>query len=532
MFIGMSATAPRLPDDIDGLKALVINQAATIVERNNHIEHLKEQIRLLLARRFSPSSERLAPDGQQALFNEAEAGVDAQLGEDEAAESSTVAVGAHRRRRGGRRALPEELVREEIVYELGAHERVCPHDGGELEVIGEATSEQLDIIPASVRVLRHRRLKYACPSCHGHLRTATMPAQPIPKSQASPGLLAYVAVSKYADALPLYRQSKMFGRIGVEIPRQTLSSWMVRSGQLVQPLINLLRDRLLEGSYVQMDETTVQVLKEPGKAAQSKSYLWAQRSGDRGRPVVLFDYDASRSGEVPMRLLGEFGGYLQTDAYDGYNAVVAANGIAQLYCFAHARRRFTDALKTLGLNPNKLPEKPPDKARRILKGLSFIRHLYAIEHRIREHPPDERYAIRQGESMPVLERLRAWVDALRPKILPKAPLGDALAYLDKHWAGLVRYCDDGRLEIDNNLCENAIRPFCVGRNNWLFSDTVHGAKASANLYSLIVTAKANALEPYAYLRYVFTELPKAQCVEDIEALLPYCLDAKALDSKL
>ena len=520
-----------LPDDVDGLKAIVIDQAAQITvheqqlaERDNHIEHLKAQLRLLVARRFGAASERVVADGQLKLFNEAETHAD-----DEGVETAIVTVAAHARRRGKRQVLPESLPREEIVYELNEAERVCPHDGSVLAVIGEETSEQLDIVPAKVRVLRHRRFKYACPCCHGHVVTAVMPAQPIPKSQASAGLLSYIAVSKYVDALPLYRQAKLFERIGVDMPRQTLCRWMIRCGQFVQPLVNLLRDKLVEGDAIQMDETTVQVLKEPGKRAQSTSYIWVQRGGELAQPVILFDYDPTRAGQVPKRLLGDFSGYLQTDGYEGYNAVVAANGITQLYCFAHARRRFTDAIKSLGFNPNKLPDKPPDKARGILKGLQFIRHLYAIEHRIRGRPPDERYVVRRAESLPVLADLRAWVNERLPKVLPSAPLGDALAYLDNHWEGLVRYCDDGRLEIDNNLCENAIRPFCLGRKNWMFSDTVHGAKASANLYSIIETAKANGLEPYAYLRHVFTELPKAKCVEDIEALLPYRLGTKALD---
>lgn len=237
--------------------------------------------------------------------------------------------------------------------------------------------------------------------------------------------------------------------------------------------------------------------------------------------MVLYDYAPSRAGEVPLALLGAFDGHLQTDGYAGYRAVVAANGITPVYCFAHARRYFTDALKALGVNPSKPPAKPPDKARRALKALTFIRHLYAIEHRIREHPPDERLAVRQAESAPVLNELRAWLDRLLAKVLPSSPLGQALGYLDRHWAGLVRYCEDGRLEIDNNRCENAIRPFVTGRKNWLFSDTVKGAQASANLYSLVETAKANGIEPYTYLRRLFIHLPAATTVADVEALLPW-----------
>lgn len=291
----------------------------------------------------------------------------------------------------------------------------------------------------------------------------------------------------------------------------------------MQPLINLLRDRLLESGYLQMDETTAQVLKEPGKPAQSQSYMWVQRSADVDRPVVLFDYDPSRSGQVPVRLLAGFKGVLQTDGYAGYDAAVAANGLTQIYCMAHARRYFTDALKGLGLNPGRLPPKPPDKARRLIKALGFFAKLYAIEHRIRHEDPERRYAVRQDESVPTLTALKAWADEIAPQVLPGSGLGKALAYLRAHWDGLIRYCDDGRLAIDNNPCENAIRPFALGRKNWLFADTVAGAQASANLYSLILTARDNALEPYAYLRRVFTELPAATTVEDIEKLLPWNL---------
>ena len=517
----MDEARPQWTDNVEALNALVQRQAdalaareTQLAERDAQIESLNERIRRLLAQRFGASSEQVS-DLQLGLFNEAEA-----QATPEDSEGDSVEVPAHRRRRAGRAPLPEHLPREDVIHELAQAERVCPHDATVLEPFGEECSEQLDIVPAKICVLRHRRVKYRCPCCERHVRTAPMTPQPIPKSQASPGLLAYVAVSKYADALPLYRQSKQFERIGVELSRSTLASWMVRAGALIEPLVNLLRDRLLEGGYIQIDETTVQVLKEPRRAPEKKSYLWAQRGGEPEHPVIVFDYDPSRSGAVARRLLAGFTGYLQTDGYEGYRAVVNENPIVQLYCFAHARRRFTEALKAAGLNPKRIPHPPPSKARLSLKGLGFIRRLYAIEHGIRSLPPDERYRVRADKARPVLEALRAWLDNTRDTVLPSSPLGDALAYLDAHWAGLNRYCEDGRLEIDNNRIENAIRPFVVGRKNWLFSDTVHGAKASANLYSLIETAKANRLEPYAYLRRVFTELPKADTVEAIEALLP------------
>ena len=524
----------ELPEDVAALKAHIAHlttqlaaRDAAVAARDEAIETLQEQVRLLLARRFGASSERVA-DGQLGLFNEAE---ELEAGDEENAheDESDVAVAGHTRRRRGKRApLPEHLPRIDVVHELPADQRVCPHDGATLEPFAEETSEQLDVEPARFRVLHHRRVKYRCPCCAESLRTAPMPAQPIAKSQASPGLLAFIATSKYVDGVPLYRLAQQFERIGVEVPRQTQARWMVQSGELLQPLINLLRERLLEGAYIHCDESTVQVLDEPGKSAESKSYMWVQVAGTGEQPVVLFDYDPTRAAEVPRRLLEGFSGYLHTDAYSGYNDVARDADITRVLCLAHARRHFVDGLKALGINPKKLPAKPPAKARRLLTAVSYFRHIYAIERRIRGRPPDERYEVRQRETRPVLERLHAWATATCPKVAPKTPLGKALAYLLEHWEGLTRFLDDGRLEVDNNRAENAIRPFTVGRKNWLFSATVEGAKASANLYSLVETAKANGLEPYAYLRHVLTDLPKAQSIEDIETLLPWHIERESL----
>ena len=344
-------------------------------------------------------------------------------------------------------------------------------------------------------------------------------------TKASPGLLAFITTSKYVDGLPLYRLSKQFARIAVDIPRQTMARWMVQSGDVLQPVINLMRERLLEGDYIHCDETTVQVLEEPGKSAQSKSYMWVQVSGTPEQPVVLFDYDPSRSAQVPKRLLDGFSGYLQTDAYSGYNDVVRDFRLTRVLCFAHARRHFVEeAFWDFGAARGIVVK----EHHRLLTALSYLHTIYTFERRIRGRPPDERYDVRQKEIRPVLERLHAWAKTTRPKVAPKTPLGKALAYLLEHWDGLIRFLDDGRLEVDNNRAENAIRPFTLGRRAWLFSATVEGAKASASLYSLVETAKANGLEPYAYLRHLFTELPKAQTVEAIEALLPWHVDRNSL----
>jgi len=507
----MKSLPKQLPDNVDALKALVAEQAArnTQLDQENarlgaKVLSLQEQLNLALARRYAASSEKLSPD-QIRLFDEAE--VEAH---EEPTEDETVTVPEHSRKKRGRKKLPDTLPRVDVVHELSAEEQVCPHDGAALTEVGEVVSEQLDIVPAKIQVIRHIRKQYAC-KCGQCIKTAALPPQPIPKSLASPGLLAHITVSKYQDALPLYRQETILRRIGLELPRATLANWMIKAGALVQPVINLLRDQLLAYDIVQMDETPVQVLKEPGKRAQSKSYLWLQRGGPPEQPIILYDYDPGRGAGVPLRLLDGFRGYLQTDGYTGYNAVVARNSLMHVGCMAHARRKFSDAVKAQG------KKKKSGKAQH---GLALIQKLYRVEKQAKQLTPLERFNHRQQHAKPILERLRSWLDDSLPKVLPGSTAGKALNYLHNEWDKLTHYLDDGRLEIDNNLAENAIRPFVVGRKNWLFSTSVEGVNASANLYSLIETTKANGLEPYAYLRYLFTELPRADTVEAIEALLP------------
>ena len=516
---GMSLPVP-LPDEPAALQALVLelrrkldDQGQALKQRETEIARLQEQVRLLLAKRFGPSSEKLSAD-QLRLFNEAEAAAAATP-----IAEPTVAVPAHARRKRGRRPLPEGLPRIEILHDLPEAEKQCPCGCGPLKRIGEETSEQLDIVPARLQVLRHIRPKYACPVCSEGVKTASLPAQPIPKSLASPGLLAHITVAKYVDALPLYRQESILRRIGVELPRATLAHWMVKAGELIGPLVEQMRADLLGGDILQMDETTVQVLKEPGRSATAQSYLWVQRGGSSKHPILLFTYDPSRSQAVAERLLGGFQGYLQTDGYEGYGSCGRRPGIVHVGCFAHARRKFDEALKAQGKHPVLgLAE----------TALDHIRQLYHIERSLREAPSEVRYQGRQEQAVPLLGRLRAWLDRVLPQAPPKSLTGEALGYLHSQWPKLIRYLDDGRLEIDNNLTENAIRPFVIGRRNWLFSDTVGGAMASARLYSLIETAKANRHEPYRYLRHLFQELPQAQTPDDLRCLLPYHRDPAEL----
>ena len=492
---------------LDEKNTLIEERNKTLEQKNDYILQLEEALKQQRQKYFGASSEK-ASTHQLGLFNEAE-----HLEQTEGPEESSVtAVAAHTRQQKPRVSIPDNLPRENIVYDLAEEDKICPHDGTELKVIGSDDHEQLDIIPAQVKVIRHKRLKYACPCCNQYLVTAKKPKQAIEKSIASPGLLAFVATQKYCDALPLYRQSEIFKRLGIELDRSNLANWMIKCGELVQPLINLLQDHVLERSLVHMDETTVQVLNEPGKKAQSKRYMWLMASFTQ-QPIALFHYQPTRSQQVPISLLDPSVGTLMVDGYEWYQKACDDYEIKRLGCWAHARRYFMDAKKI----------QPKGKTGKADQALAWIQKLYLIEKQSKEDPPDQRYQTRQQQAKPIIKQIKTWLDKSLLHVPPKTALGKALTYLHNQWDRLVGYLDDGSYPIDNNLAENAIRPFAVGRKNWLFSNSQAGARASANLYSLVQTAKANSLNPYEYLKSIFKELPNAQSVEAIEHLLPWNL---------
>lgn len=491
-------------------------------EFEQRIQRLYEQLRLSRRRLFGPSSESHA--GQGWLFDEAEVEAAGASDADErvelpaAAPSTPNAEGSPAKPpRGKRKPLPAELPRLDVVHDVPEAERTCAC-GTPMVEIGEDISEQIDIVPMQVRVLRHIRKRYGCPGGAHAPISAPAPAQVLPKSNASNDLLTLLLVIKFVDGLPLARFEYVLARAGVVVPRQTLARWVIGTAQALQPLFNLLRDTLLESAVIHMDETPVQVLKEPGRAASAQSYMWVQRGGPPGRPVVLFDYDPSRSGQVPLRLLAGWRGYLMTDGYEAYNAVVIQEEIDHLACWTHARRRFVEATKV----------QPKGKRGRADQAIESIGRLYGIEREMRDQSDAERLQARQTRSLPVLAELRQWLDETLPLVPPKTALGEALAYLHTSWPRLIRYTERGDLPIDNNAAENAIRPFVVGRKAWLFCDTQAGAHASALIYSLIETAKANGLEPYTWLRRVLRQLPLATTVEQYEALLPWNLHATDL----
>ena len=506
----MKFGADNLPDDPVLLKQMLLLAHGKVAQ-------LQEQVALLRHKLFSPKSERSPEDAdspQLAMFNEAEELIEAAP--DAAAEEAEEEVVAPVKRRGKRKPLPAHLPRVEVIHELPEHALTC-ECGCRKQAIGEETSEQLEIIPMQVRVIRHIRKIYACKACEAAPVTADKPTQVIEKSLASPSVLAMLLTTKYTYGIPLYRFEKMLSRHGVDIPRQTLARWVIQSGEQLQSLLNLMRDKLLEHPVLHCDETRLQVLHEPGRDPSAQSWMWVQSGGPPQAPVILFDYTASRAQEVPLRLLDGYRGYLMTDDYAGYNAVSLQEGIERLACWAHARRKFLEAQKV----------QPKGKTGRADMALNLINKLYGIERDLKEADDSERLAARQQRSQPLLDQLKAWLDKTQPQVAGQTALGKAVNYLTSNWSRLVRYVEGGHLPIDNNRAENAIRPFVIGRKNWLFSDTPKGATASAQIYSLIETAKANGQEPYAWLRHVLEHLPAAKSVEDYEALLPWnCSPAK------
>ena len=511
-----------LPTDVAALTALLHQQHAAHMasvdslaqQVRDYANRVIEQMVLARHRQFGVSSEQLS--GQGRLFDEAEALAQSSTEEQDIAPIAPETVaGADKKvvARGKRSPLPAVLARFDVVHDVPAAERTCPC-GTPMVEIGQDVSEQLDIVPMQVRVLRHIRKRYGCPESMHAPVTAPLPPQPLPKSNASADFLSMLLIIKFIDGLPLARFGHVLARHGATVPRQTLARWVIAAARMLQPLHNLMRDALFDGAFLHIDKTVVQVLKEDGKTPTSTSYMWVQTGGPPGKPVTIYDYDPSRSGAVPVRLLQGYKGYMMTDGYTAYNELAKEDGIEHLICWAHARGRFVEAVRV----------QPKGKRGRADEAVALIGKLYGIERDHKDGTDEERLMARQQHSVPALAVLHAWMEKNLPLVTPKSALGTALAYMQKYWHGLSRYTERGDLPIDNNRVENAIRPFVVGRKSWLFADTAAGAHASAVVYSLVQTAKANGLEPYAWLRRVMRDLPKATTVEDVEALLPWNVD--------
>ncbi len=486
----------ELPNDIDQLKELVLKLHQDNQNKDQKINSLKDTILLLQRRKFGPSSEK--DKSQLELFNELEE-VDVSSTEDE-----LIDVPAHKKKRGMRKPIADSLPRVDEIIDLDEVDKVG------MKCIGEVITEKLEITPAKVFVRRIIRKKYA-PIDKGSSKDIVIAKNDkkelLPKSMAGASLISYIIIAKYADALPLYRQESIFKRLSAEMTRQSMARWLIKVSEMLMPLYNLLQDQMLARSYIQIDETTTQVLNEENKKATSKSYMWVRYSGGE-KPIVLFDYFPSRKGEVPVELLNEFSGYLQCDGYDGYSRACKEYNLKRVGCWDHARRKFVEASRT--------------KSGKSVgsQGVSKIKKLYKIEKDIRHLSNEEKYKQRQLKSKPLLESFKTWLDDQRKKVIPTSTAGKAINYAFNEWQYLIEYINNGEINISNIMVENAIRPFVIGKKNWLFSSTVAGAQASAMYYSLIETAKVNGLDPFDYFNKMLEALPQAQTLEEFEQLLP------------
>jgi len=534
----MQSAAAQLrqdPAEVVQLQARLAEAERQRAEHERQIQQLLDYITLLKRKRFGPSADRIPAD-QLKLFDEAE--LEALIGELEAeveqppAPQSKPPAPEQPKGKPVRRPLPQHLPRVERIIDLPEAEKQAM--GSQWTLIGYEESEQLAVIPRQPYVIRFKRAKYVpidedVPGAEQGVVIAPRAPQLLPKAIGHSSLIADVVVGKFVDALPLYRQEKIFAREGIDISRQTMAGWMIALDEKLSPLMAAMKAALYQGPVIHIDETRLQVLKEPGREATQQSFMWVYRGGPSGQPVLWFQYAETRSGEVPREFLFPGGVapaagsdpppglYLLTDGYSGYNALAREIGItAHAACWAHVRRKFVEAAEGRR------------NTAAVHQMVALVGQLYAVERALCDSTAGEREAARQARSKPILEKIKAWLDEKAPKVLPKGLLGQAIAYTLGLWPQLTTFLEDGHIPIDNNLAENAIRPFVVGRKGWLFAGSPRGAHASATLYSLIETAKANGLEPRAYLTFLFERLPEARTPEAIAALLPQNLEPEDL----
>jgi transposase len=506
-------------NDLQAENSQLVNQVQNLTIKNLELEatnaQLMDYLRLAKQNRFGSKSEKVSDHeatlmlpGIGQIFDEASVVVEPKK------------PAKKRPAQGGRKPLPDHLPREKVTHDIQEHEKVCPC-GNALHCIGKEESEQLEVIPARVKVIKNVRLRYGCKACEDTIVLAKMPPQALPKSMAGPGLLAHILVSKYDDHLPIYRQAEIWERAGVDLDCTTMGRWVMSCGDLLMPLVDLMKQDIAASDSVQADETGVQVMNEKGRKNKSKSLMWVfKTTGDKNSKIV-YHYSPSRSADVISSFLSGFEGYLQSDGYTAYKkfAKTSPGKITTLGCWAHARRKFVEITKVAAK-----------------KGIAFdavklIAELYKIEGQAKEEGIsfEEIQERRQKESKPILEELKKFLLDHQDAVPPKGLLGGAITYALKNWESLIVYLQRGDLEIDNNATERCIKPFAVGRKNWLFKGCVKGAESSAAIYSLIETAKSCGLNPYDYLRDIFIRLPiKITAGESLDDLLPYNWKPQAL----
>jgi transposase len=489
----MATALAVLPEDPADLRQFCTELLVELSAKQQLIEKLTHELALFRRYLYGRRSEQLDP---AQLMLEFASWLRAMNGATPAADTAPApapptAPPARPRPGHGRKLLPAFLPRRRVEHALPEAQCTCKACGARLVKIGEERSEQLDYQPASLFVTEHVRFKYACKACEGHVVTSELPAQPIDKGRPGPGLLAQVITAKYADHVPLNRQVDIFARHGIELARQTLGDWVAEGAALLEPLYRDLTASVLASKVIHTDDTPVPV-QDPERRQTREGRLWVY-VGDASPPDIVYAYTATRSRAGPLAFLGEFQGYLQADAYAGYDALYATGRVVEVGCWAHARRYFWDA-------------KAADETR-ALWALGFIQQLYRVEAEAKALDPAARRTLRQGQASPVLDRFKRWLDEQADIVLPKSPIGEAVHYARAQWPALTRYVDDGDLTIDNNASERALRRVCTGRKNWLFCGSDEGGTRAAILYSIVATCKAHAIDVWAYLKDVLERIP-------------------------
>lgn len=493
----------------------------TIENLQNQVNNLTEMILLLRKEKFGFKSEKTASkiEGQLSLFNEAE--IENVLNSEEPLIIRKGSV--YKKHKSTREELLKDISVEEVSCVIHPDDMFCDQCGSTLKEIGYIkVRDELEYIPAKVKIIRYIQQACECPACKHKgkpfIKKAFTPASVLNHSLASPSSIARVMYQKYVNSIPLYRQEKDWEQIGIGLSRATMANWIIRSAEdYLVPIVNHLQKELLGRDIIHCDETPVQVLKEDGKKPQTKSYMWLYRSGNDGKsPIVLYDYQPSRNGDNAVNYLKDFKGYVHSDGYSGYNKL---SGITRVGCWAHLRRKFVEAIPT-----KKASDTPPTSAE---IGRQYCDKLFAIEDSLKELSPEERFCKRLELEKPVLEAFWCWLDSVNA--LKGSALGKAVTYAQNQKPYMENYLLDGNCSLSNNAAENAIRPFTVGRKNWLFADTPKGAAASAAVYSIVETAKANGLNVYTYLQHLLLYMPGGDWhnhPEELDDLMPWSEDVQ------
>ncbi len=501
-------------DSIDNLKNENAKLQHELEIANTKLKWYEEQFKLNQVKKYGKSSDKVDEE-QISFFNEAEVTVRPDIEEP----TTEKIIYERSKKRGTNKASFEDLPVERIEYEISEEEQVCEKCNSKMHEMSVETRKELKIIPAKVCIVHHVRKVYSCRECEKTgdstpIVTAPMPAPVISGSFVSPSLLAYLMYQKYSAALPLDRQEKIFSHFGIDISKQNMSNWIIKGSELwLEPFYERLRTELLKETFIQADESPLRVLTKDGKPTDSKSYMWLYKGGNFGKKITLYEYQPSRSGKHPRKFLEGFEGILQSDDYSGYNLV---QNVTRVGCHAHARRYYTDALKIL-------PKEAEIESTNAHQALKYFKQMFHLESQWTDLSAEERKKIRNIELKPVLEAYLSWLQEIEPKVVRKSKLGQAINYSLSNWELLSNVLVDGQCELSNNAAERAIKPFVIGRKNYLFCKSPHGAKASAIIYSIVETAKMNNLNPFYYLKYLFEQLPNTRLTspESLDHLLPW-----------